>query len=123
MDVFITYEMGKKLKEKGYLHKYNTFGYRPIYSDECTIKFINHIGAYDLEYYGEDIPCPSIPEVLKWLREEKQIYVSGEVEHEEWFEYKIVNLTKNTRMNGTHVYKTYEKAIIAGIEYVLNNLI
>lgn len=72
---FVTYEIGKKLQEKGYLHGYNRFGYRPIYSDECTIKYINHIGAYEEEYYGECIPCPTIDEVLKWLRDDKKIYI------------------------------------------------
>lgn len=64
---FVNYSIGKKLQEKGYPHGYNRFGYRPIYSDECTIKYLSDIGAYDDEYYGENIPCPTINEVLKWL--------------------------------------------------------
>jgi hypothetical protein len=42
MDAYVPFEISKKLKEKGYPHDYNDFGYRLIYSDECTIKFIRH---------------------------------------------------------------------------------
>ena len=120
---FINFDLAKKFEEKGYQHGYNRFGYRPIYSDECTIKYISNIGAYEKEYYGENIPCPTIDEVLKWLRKEKKIYVSVEVEREDWFEYKIVQTIKNNRCNSTRVYETYPEAILAGIEYVLDKLI
>lgn len=120
---FVNFDLAKKLEEKGYQHGYNRFGYRPIYSDECTIKYISNIGAYEKEYYGENIPCPTIDEVLKWLRKEKKIYVSVEVEREDWFEYKIVQTIKNTRCNSTRVYETYDDAVLAGIKYVLDKLI
>ena len=73
---FVTYSIGKKLQEKNYPHGYNRFGYRPIYSDECTIKYISDIGGYEEDYYGENIPCPTINEILKWLLKEKGIYVN-----------------------------------------------
>ncbi len=66
--------------------------------------------------------APTISQVLEWLRE-KKIYVSVEVEREDWFEYKIVQTIKNTRKTSTRVYETYPEAILAGIEYVLDNLI
>lgn len=120
---FVTFEIAKKLKEKGFKQSYNIFGYNPIFSDENTIKFISDIGAYENEYYGINIPCPTISQVLNWLRKEKKIYVSVEVEREDWFEYKIVQTNKNTRCNSTRVYETYDDAMIEGIKYVLYNLI
>lgn len=123
MEDFITYELAVKLEEKGFKQGYNIFGFRPIFSDETTIRFISDIGAYTNEYFGENITAPTISQVLKWLREEKGIYVSVEVEREDWFEYKIVQTIKNTRTTGTRVYETYPEAILAGIEYVLDKLI
>jgi hypothetical protein len=121
MEDFVPYKLAVKLKQKGFKQGYNIFGYRPIFSDETTFRFISYIGAYKNEYFGENISAPTISQVLDWLRDEKKIYVSVEVEREDWFEYKIVQTIKNTRRTGTKVYETYSKAILAGIEYVIDN--
>lgn len=121
MEDFLPYKLAVKLEQKGFKQGYNIFGYRPIFSDETTIRFISEIGAYDKEYFGENIAAPTISQVLDWLREEKKIYVSVEVEREDWFEYKIVQTIKNTRLTGTTVYETYPEAILAGIKYVIDN--
>jgi hypothetical protein len=120
---FVTYKVGKKLKEKGYSHDYNGFGYLPIYSDECTIKLISYIGSYEQEYFGENIPCPTISEVLKWLREEKTISVEPcATPYNCWYYMiKCKGEIKVTYMDNK--YRTYEAASIAGIEYVLDKLI
>lgn len=130
---FATYKIGKKLQEKGYPHGYNRFGYRPIYSDECTIKHIWDIGAYDEEYYGENIPCPTISEVLKWLREEKKIYIIIQPFPTMSTQDKISwSWSVKKHSDGIYIehsfpddneYILYEQAAIAGIEYVLDNLI
>lgn len=124
---FVTYEIGKKLQEKGYPHGYNRFGYRLIYSDKCTIKYLWNVGAYDDEYYGENIPCPTINEVLKWLREEKRIDVGAVWDNGDgkWIGYTnemdMPDLVGEYMLPNT--YDTYELAAIAIIEYVLDNLI
>jgi hypothetical protein len=130
---FVTYEIGKKLQEKGYTHGYNRFGYCPIYSDECTIKYLSDVGAYEEDYYGEHIPCPTIDEVLRWLREEKKIYIiiqpfptmstkdktswSWSVKkHSDGIDIKHSFLDNNE-------YISYEQAALAGIKHMLDNLI
>lgn len=130
---FVTYKIGKKLQEKGYPHGYNRFGYRPIYSDECTIRYLWDTGAYDKEYYGENIPCPTINEVLDWLRKEKEIFIIVEPFPTTATKNKICWCwhykwnSDGVYMDSTFPddldYMTYEKAAIAGIEYVLDNLI
>lgn len=121
MEDFVPYKLAIKLEQKGFKQGYNIFGYRPIFSDETTIRFISNIGAYENEYFGENIYAPTISQVLDWLRTEKKIYVSVKVEREDWFEYKIVQTIKNTRRTGTRVYETYPEAILAGISYVIDN--
>lgn len=64
MEDFVPFEIAKKLEEKGFKQGYNTFGYRPIFSDETTIRFISDIGAYEKEYFGENISAPTISQVL-----------------------------------------------------------
>lgn len=110
---YITFEIAKKLKEKDY--PFNTSHY---YDKDGNI--IVALCNYDerCEY-----PMPEIHQVLKWLREKKKIYVTVNVEREDWFEYKIVQTIKNTHCTGTRVYETYNDAMLAGIEYTLNNLI
>lgn len=126
----ITYEIGKKLKEKGYPHVYNRFGCRPIYSDEFTIKHISNIGAYEQEYYGENIPCPTIDEVLKWLRKKREIDIAINpiIKYDDNLnrirEYNCnIFASQLNKPHCTSYCDSYEQAALAGIEYVLDNLI
>lgn len=120
---FVTYEIGKKLQEKGYPHGYNRFGYRPIYSDECTIRYLSDIGAYEEEYYGENIPCPTIDEVLKWLRVDMEIMVFPiySAIASKW--YCSIVSAESLYPHKLSRSDSFEEAAIAGIEYVLDNLI
>lgn len=120
MEDFVTYEIAKKLKEKGYpMEEIPTGGIDnrnfPILYDLPK----EHPNWQDCKAWW----VPTISQVLKWLREEKKIYVLIEVEYEDWFEYKIVQTIKGIRRSSTRVYETYEQAALAGIEYVLDNLI
>lgn len=111
---FVTFEIAKKLKEKGF-NEYSDRSY-------TKIGLFNYTETYkeSKEFYCY---APTISQVLKWLRKEKKIYVLIEVEYEDWFEYKIVQTIKGIRGSNTRVYETFEEAVLAGIEYVLDNLI
>ena len=115
----VSFEIAKKLKEKGFNEVCYDY-YEPL--KHCLNQIKTPWTNKEGESYGV-ITAPTISQVLKWLREEKKIYVSVEVEREDWFEYKIVQTIKNTRSTGTRVYETYPEAILAGIEYVIDNLI
>ena len=126
---FVTFEIAKKLNEKGFREecfaRYHCgdkayFGINSYHPDTESI-FYCYNNDEDLGRFYID--APTIEQVLNWLRKEKKIYVSIEVEREDWFEYKIVQTTKNTRCNSTRVYETYDDAMIEGIKYVLYNLI
>lgn len=121
----MTFEIAKKLKEKGYPQVEK--GTLAMYSENgewyslCPTLDEYHYNFKDFDRH--DFVCPTISQVLKWFRKEKNIHLSVDAEREDWFEYKIVQLSRNTRRNSTRVYENYEDAIIAGIEYVLDNLI
>lgn len=108
MEDFVTYDIARKLKEKGY----------PIKRKRSGI-----LGLTKLEYIDE---LPTISQVLKWLREKKKLHVSimTFMFRAGWC-YEVVRLGENPNLVAAHrnSYNTYEKAANAGIEYVLNNLI
>lgn len=112
---FVTYELAVKLKEKGFTQKYSV-----RYDEQGEL------------YIGDDdypvCVAPTISQVLKWLREEKKIHI------EVMFIRPLHNRAKYyiTDIDGSRgdymdvadaSYKTWEQATLAGIEYVLDNLI
>jgi hypothetical protein len=119
----VTYQIALKLKEKGFDIPCEM--YYHIHDDiEDSIMSLESTGGWCDFYNSKNryrCAAPDIPQVLKWLRKEKSIYVTVYVGHEDWFEYRIVQLINNKRCSSNHVYKTYDDAILAGIEYVLNN--
>ena len=105
---FVTFEIAKNLKEKGF-DEYCEYGH-----------FLE--GGQGILY------TPTISQVLKWLREEKKLFVETSLfkyGYESYVQSTIFeedkDYTNTWRVEGFH--STYEQAAIAGIEYVLNNLI
>ena len=123
---FVSFDLAKKLKEKGFQQDYNIFGYKLIYSNNTTIKYISNIGAYDKEYFGENVSCPTISQVLKWLRKEKKIHISIDYKCRfgkwYWCAYSL-NKQEKVEVFSECIYENYEQTAIAGIEYVIDNLI
>lgn len=124
---FISFELAKKLKEKGYPQHHSAFRSYFIGDDKPRIAEVGDV-IYRTKIEVEEhlIACPTISQVLKWLREEKKIYVSIMLfMFKEGWCYEIVQIWKNPKLITTqrNSCDTYEKAAIAGIEYVLNNLI
>ena len=129
MEDFVTFEIAKKLKEKGFREKClgfytstNSFYYNNtnICSDVSDLlECCNESEEYD------DIDAPTISQVLKWLREEKKIYVDIRFNrHYQLYKYYVFTMsTDNEDMYGEYPVNTYEQAALAGIKYVLDNLI
>lgn len=138
---FAPFELAVKLKEKGFrekclLHYESTGGF-----------YSNSIDTYDrpnqeldysdfLKCFNEGnsiglIDAPTISQALKWLREEKLILIGlspmqeyGGDEVIEW----CSTVYKADKQGGLSwqeefYYQSYEQAALAGIEYVLDNLI
>lgn len=115
MEDFVTFEIAKKLKEKGFEWVKIT-----TYNPKTKVRN-NHLE-------------PTISQVLKWLRKEKKISVEVGIHCSlKWmctiygFSGELVDFTQYTH-NGIDdtvfiLYDSYEKAALAGIEYVLDNLI
>lgn len=118
---FVPFELAKKLKEKGF----DESCYQK-YDDEGYLSF-NHAG-----YINDEKPCddfcalaPTISQVLKWLREEKKIYLEIVIVSNAEYMCDIykINPRPVKCLGSTEYFKTYEATALAGIEYTINNLI
>lgn len=146
---FVSFELAVKLKEKGFNIPFY-FYYR---TDD---KFLRHANVTNPLVYcdkidNEVVIAPTISQVLKWLREEKNIdieihadvgmlgikvyspYISTYTEFTletspEVIRYRQNKFSPTTRFPHeiipAHVhFEKWEQAAITGIEYVLNKLI
>ena len=134
METFVSFELAKKLKEKGFpqvkigtLAMYNEEG--EWYSLARNLDEFEYLFE-DFDYH--DCVCPTISQVLKWLREEKKIHISPVLWGLGWY-VDIQSFTKETDEDCVSYdvdnkfqsidYETYEEAVIAGVNYCLENLI
>lgn len=150
MEDFVTFELAKKLKEKGFnrmcLYAYCEKGgwnmYKQVHEPITHILRTNGnpFGSFctgenwNVEYKTNKnkIRCsaPTISQVFKWLREEKDIDlvinpvffyddVLGKIRE---YECRVFALSLN-KPEHCGYHGNWEQAVLAGIEYVLNNLI
>lgn len=111
---FVSFDLVKKLKEKGY-----TLDTAHHYDDNGGI-------VVSLVEFDERCvyPCPEIHQVLKWLREDKKIFVEIVITPMGLYKpmiYDIGGFKKPYRDISPRI--NFNEAAIAGIEYCLDNLI
>lgn len=120
MSEYVTIELAKKLKEKGFPQGSKddiTERYYTI-SDSLTAAMMMSNGE-EAKWY-----CPTIAQVLKWLREQDIMVeiIPSLVDDGTWtFSFRIQ--TNKFYDRSTKDYDSYESAALACIEYILNNLI
>lgn len=116
---FVSYDIAKKLKEKGFDGKVSAY-----YKD--TNKIFNTSNASNLNILTGAHSAPTISQVLKWLREEKRIEVNACWDNidAQWIGYASEMDKPDLVGYYTPIdYDSYEQAAFAGVEYVLDNLI
>ena len=137
METFVSFELAKKLKEKGFVcdlpfAMYNELGQFYLLTTSAPIRKAEsgytYRDYYDYEDFDEnDFIAPTISQVLKWLREVKRIDAGAVWDNRDgkWVGY--INEMDMPDLVGEYVlpnsYDAYEQAVIASIEYVLDNLI
>lgn len=142
---FVTLDIAKKLKSKGFKEKclahYDCYG---VLSPSTYIETWDANNCEDLDYtfflrsFNEGLldtigivyDAPTIAQVLKWLREEKKLYIEiwwltqHTTKNLKGFQFVVTPICENPqRETDLELYCDYETAAIKGIEYVLNNLI
>lgn len=122
MEEFVSFELAKKLKEKGFRDKC----YKHYYPDSPDWFLSSYL---ECDNYSSYVDAPTISQALKWLREEKKIHIEPSVLAGADYVYWIFGVTDIE--NGAMMYfaygnsddkrfDSYEQAALAGIEYALD---
>ena len=132
MEEFVTFDIAKKLKEKGfkeqclaYYTKDSVFYYNTSYGSDVEDAF-KSFNSRPNHICGKRIDAPIISQVLKWLRETKNIEVVASFSYRDrvWgYQVGDMTLLEDSILSYDYSFPTYEEATLAGIEYVINNLI
>jgi hypothetical protein len=135
MEDFVTFEIAVKLKEKGFktlcfAYYTNTNDLYFNYSHKAGAKYSDCYLSHNLmpkdSVSGKFFDAPTISQALKWLREEKNIHISIMLfMFQEGWCFEIIQIGKNLKLITTqrNSCNTYEEAALAGIQYVIDNLI
>lgn len=120
---FVTLEIAKKLKEKGYNGKTTGKHVEKIPGterEEWDDAEMMYVTVTDIVTY----PNAHIYDVLKWLRE-KNIHVYSDFHKSDGWLFEVTCLRTGVQINTEYfgTKSSYEKSILAGIEYTLDNLI
>lgn len=148
---FVTFEIAKKLKEKGFTCElpfamYNELGKFCLLTTSAPY-YVSSSGQKYREYYDyddfddKDCVCPTISQVLQWLREEKKIHIGpciladtdtdadGKIINESvYWSFSVTSIETGDMIyfEYEHIddkrFDSYEQAALAGIEYCLENL-
>ena len=127
MEDFVTFEIAKKLKEKGFSQR--SFGEYDM-QGACYIEDGRFYKNGCITEVARAYTAPTIYQVLKWLREEKDIdlVISPVFFYDDVLgkmrEYGCKVFTPSlNKPEHCGYHEEWEQAALAGIEYVLDNLI
>lgn len=124
MEDFVSFKIAKKLKEQGFTllisEIYGKFDSDGVFHSQL---YYNYYETMDLD----EIIAPTTSQVLKWLREEKGVICLPHIDpfREKWFFYVTIlpQASDFPEYMSSINYNNYESAALAGIEYILDNLI
>ena len=139
---FVTKEIAERLKENGF--KEGCFGYYIPGGDTLILNYNQWRGGcyedclYSHESLGKDvvgsdlIDVPTISQTLEWLRKEKGLHIeitasafgySYIISKTPVFGGTDIKFSKYDGPNDGGVWDGWKECILAGIEYILDNLI
>lgn len=137
---FVSFDLAKKLKEKGFSEKCLAYYdvddnvgllYNTQYTDDISpcqymdLMLSRNSGEGGGECDNSEccIDAPTISQVLNWLRKEKEMYIIAPASFDEGYWWELRDFNREISEYGDVEYTSYEQATLAGIEYVLDNLI
>jgi hypothetical protein len=131
---FVTFELAKKLKEKGFPQRPDYCNYSSYYEWDGLRKIHSLSNAsvwFDTNLSRDNIYfAATISQVLKWLRDKNAIHIEIKIWDRGWYSnvwvYEFYEEEKEYSIKFIHQsddYESYEYAALAGIKYILDNLI
>lgn len=136
MEDFVTFEIAKKLKEKGFPQRHDYFNYSS-YNDWDDFRKIHSLSNASVWFYPnisrDNIYfAPIISQVLKWLRNEKKLHIEF-VGNACGYLYIVSDIPSEggtdrycshySGPNDGGTWDKYEDCALNAIQYVLDNLI
>ena len=119
---FAPFELAVKLKEKGFNEPCYGYYHRDGGDDSFEL-----CGNGDCDFLNSKnkhrIAAPTISQVLKWLRNTQNLHVETYPCGLGMWKFLVTNITTLEERALCDKYTSSEQAAIAGIEYVLDNLI
>lgn len=142
---FVDFNLAKKLKEKGFKEKCIAYYWEKINEHtpsfvvednmpEDGINLLDLLSNHNQAEWSPFIDAPTISQVSKWLIDEKNIYIEIFLYNRK-YSYLIKSTTKiceddlfheylnSDDDSSDYEYEDPEGAMLAGIKYVLDNLI
>lgn len=124
---FVPYELAVKLKEKGFNRPccgYYHIGKGDDSFEACiSSDFLNSLNEYR-------VGAPTISQVLKWLREAKNVFIEISITTSGYYStvYSNIDLTLANKTTYYQEYvgatnEDYNNCVLEAIEYVLDNLL
>ena len=140
MEDFVNFKISQKLKDKGFREKCLAYYdvednvgllYNTQYSNELLpCQYTDLLVSYNsgdilsnLDDSDDCIDAPTISQVLKWMRKEKKIHICVDFDGDMNWYYQIAIYGSTDIAADGYGYNDYELSALAGIEYVLDNLI
>ena len=122
----VPFELAKVLEEKGFPQFNSYVAYYVGDGKPPSYRIGTVIYRRKLDWDTHLIAAPTIAQVLKWLRKERGIFILVDVRRDLQWYYEVWNIKGKLSVLGNVPYNknnSYEQAAIAGIEYVVENLI
>ena len=125
---YVSFDVAKLLKEKGFNEECRTY-YKVFPKNRIAAIYHSSENRGVSEDDPNEILCPTQQMTMRWLREEKGLFISignDDLDYN-WQIFDVKNRTKDldpTCLTESYAgYKTYEEACEAAIKYCLENLI
>ena len=119
---FAPFELAVKLKEKGFNEPCYGYYHRNGGNDSFEL-----CGNGDRDFRNSKnqyrVAAPTIPQVLKWLRNTHNLHVETYPCGLEMWKFLVTNITTLEERALCDKYTSSEQAALAGVNYCLENLI
>ena len=131
MEDFVNFSIAKKLKEKGFIELclacyiddtlyYNYSNKNRVCYKDC---YLSHNLMPECSVSDKFVDAPTISQVLEWLRKEKKMHIIIPASFEDGYWWEVRDFNREISEYSYAEHTSYEEASLAGIEYVLDNLI
>jgi len=122
---YVSYEVAKLLKEKGFTEECEYF--YDWYKESESYHICSNGGTCNNEKYPDEYSMPTHQMAMKWLRRIHNVNIDiVSIWNQKRFEYQVFVVTPKNAKHcyvDNKLYLGYEEAVEAGLKYALKNLI